>query len=347
MRLRRAVVDDDAVTPEQAIRDAGSGKLMPVYVVVGEEQFLRDRVVRAIVEAADTGVPGFNEDKFIAGDTSAEVVVTAAKTAPMMAPVRLVLVRSVERWDGKAPKGGGSPLDLLAEYVADPMPSSVMVISASKINGSRKLMKAAKKGGFAVSCTPLKRHELPRWVAGHIKAKGHPVSRAVVEAIAELAGPSMSVVVDAVERLSLYVGEGGTIDEEALAAVVTRVRQETVWALVDALAAGDFDKALSALADAYDARDRGLPLLGAVAWRVRQLVKFQSMLGRGCSRAEAAKGAGVPGFKASELERSVRQLPARKLDRWLLLLAEADLALKGSRRSGADVLATMLVEMCA
>ena len=331
------------MTPEQAIKSAAKGELAPVYVVVGPEGFLRDQVVRAIRKHADTGVPGFNEDKFNAGETSADAVVGAALHLPMMAPLRLVLLRGVDRWDKKS---GDKNLDVIASYASSPVDTTVLVIEAPKINGSRKLMKIAKKAGFVVSCEALKRRELPRWIRERAKAMGHDVNSSVADALAELSGPELGAVCDALERLSLYVGEGGTIDEAALSAVVTRVRQDTVWMLVDAVAARDLGKSLASLDDAFDTRDKGPQLIGTVAWRVRQLIKFKALLGRGASKAEAGKAAGVPGFKVSDLERTVRRLTPQKLERWLMLLGEADLAVKGSRRPGQEVLATMLVDMC-
>lgn len=333
------------MTPQEAIAAAKAGNIAPMYVVTGDEAFLRDAVISAIRAHADSGVAGFNEDRFIAGEVSGQAVVAAALHLPMMAKRRFVLVSGVERWDQKNVKG--APLDALAEYADKPPDTTVLVVSATKINGARKLIKIAKKRGFLVNCEPLARRELPRWARARAKELGHDMSSQTADALAELAGPELSSVVDAIDRLSLYVGAGAPIGEDALAAVVTRVRQETVWALVDALAERNVGKALAALSDAYDGRSAGLPLLGAVTWRVRQLLKFQAVLGRGQKSADAAKAAGVPPFRAGELERTVRKLPAAHLERWLLLLAEADLALKGSRRSGHEVLATMLVDMCA
>jgi DNA polymerase-3 subunit delta len=336
------------VTPQQAITEAREGKLQPLYLVLGEEGYLVSQVVRALRAGVDTGAAAaFNEDRFTAPEADVDQVLGAARTMPMMAPQRLVTLASLERWDNKgASRGGEHPLDALASYADDPSPTSVVVLSASKLNGSRKLVKAAKKKGFLVRCDALKRHELPKWIGQMAKSAGHPMDRGAAETLAELVGPELGPVADSLERLSLYVGRGEAIDEEAIAAIVTRVRQETVWQLVDALAMRDVGGALAALADAYDARDRGLPMLGAVTWRVRQLLKFHAALARGRSTKVAAKTAGVAPFKASELERTVRQLSGATLERWLMLLAEADLALKGSKRPGEEVLATMIVDMC-
>jgi len=222
----------------------------------------------------------------------------------------------------------------------------VLVLSATKLNGSRKLMRAAKAGGFLVSCKPLPQRQLPGWVQRRARELGHDIEPGLAELLSELVGPELATVADALERLSLFVGAGRPIDDEALEQVVTRVRRQTVWALVDCLSTRDLEGALSALRDAYDPRDRGLPLLGAIGWRVRQLIKFQSALRGGAAPRRAARAAGVPPFKAAELDRAVRALSRRKLESWLLLLAEADLALKGSRRRPADVLAATVVAMC-
>jgi DNA polymerase-3 subunit delta len=332
------------MTPEQAIREASEGRLRPVYLLLGEELYFAAEALEAIARASETGpTKGFNQEKFVAGEADVDTLLAAARTVPMMAPRRLIVVSSLERWDRPA---GAAALDQLDAYARDPVPSTVLVLLASKLHGSRKLVRQAKKDGFVVSCQTLPRRDLPAWIRRRSSDLGHPLEGDAAEALAELVGPELGPVADALERLSLYVGPKAPITEAALAAVVTRVRQETVWNLVDALGERNLGGALAALRDAYDARDAGLPLLGAIGWRVRQLLKVQGVLRRGGSPGDAAKEAGVPSFRIGETARAARAIEPRTLEHWLLLLAEADLALKGSRRGGDDVVATMLVDMC-
>jgi DNA polymerase-3 subunit delta len=346
------------VTPEEAIAEAAAGKLRPVYLVLGEERLLVDRVVHALREAvAKGGIAGFNEDKFTAGESSIGSVIGAAKMLPMMAKLRFVWVRGLDRWEKKegdddapAPTKKGkvelSPLDELAEYAKDPPSSTVMVLSAPKLHGQRRVVAAAKKNGFLVACEPLSREALPRWIAAAAREKGHPVSPEVADHLAEIAGPELGYVADAVERLSLFVGPKQPITEDAIAAVVTRVRQSSVWELLDAVTRRNTAAALAILADVFDPRDGGLKLLGAVAWSVRQLVKFDSALRTGADPREAAQRAGMPPFKAQDAARTVKSVPPGTLPSWLRLLAETDLALKSSRRGPQAILEAMLIEMC-
>lgn len=351
------------MTPDEAIAEAAAGKLRPVYLVLGEERLLVDRVIQSLREAAQKGgIAGFNEDKFTAGEAQIGAILGACRMLPMMAPRRFVMVRGLDRWEkkegeddapakasaaGKKARPEQSPLDELADYTKDPPPSTVLVLVSPKLHGQRRLVTAAKKGGFLVSCEPLSRDALPGWIDKAAREKGHRISPEVADLLAEIAGPELGYVADAVERLSLYAGKGQPITEDAVAAVVTRVRQSSVWELIDEVGRRNTARALAVLADVFDPRDGGLRLLGALAWSIRQLVKFDSALRTGSDPREAAQRAGMAPFKANEAARTVKSLRPGTLPSWLRLLAETDLALKGSRRPAQAVLETMLIEMCA
>ena len=93
------------MTPEQAIAEAKAQNLRPIYLVIGEESYLEAEVLAALKSAALVGgVPGLNEDKFVAGEVDVEKVLAAARTLPMLGKRRLVVVRSLERWE---PREGG------------------------------------------------------------------------------------------------------------------------------------------------------------------------------------------------------------------------------------------------
>ncbi len=347
------------MTPEAVLKKARAGELLPVYLVSGEERFLRDQMVaelRSLCLAG--GLADFNEDRFTAGDVDVDKVLGAARTVPMMAKRRFVLVRSVERWEtaagdddapseaaGAKSKLTATPLDKLAHYAADPVPTTCVVLVAAKLDGRRKLTATAKKQGFLVSCDPLGQRELAAWIVARASERGNAIGAEVADFLAEIAGPELAYVSDAVERLALYVGVGQPITEAAVSECVVRVRTADTWALVDAVSKRDLATSLKILAEVYDPRDRGLPLLGALAWSIRGLAKFQVASAAGASVDEAARRAGQP-YKARELASKVKAFRPRELERWLLVLAETDISLKSSRRPADAILEDMLTRLC-
>lgn len=333
------------MTPDEAVAQARNERLFPVYLLAGEERLIRDQVVEELRKSAlGRGVPEFNEDKFTAGEVSAETVIAAARTVPLMANRRFVVVRAAERWDTP---DAASPSDAIAAYASAPCNSTCLVVVASKVDGRRKLTQVARREGFFVACDPIDPRALPGWITSRFAAKGHSIDRSVAELLAALTGPDLSSVDDAIERLSLYAGPAQPIDEEIVGVCVARVRTADTWALVDAVRERDLSRALRTLADAYDPRERGLPLLGALAWSVRQLARAQAAVSAGHSPEEAARRAGVfqPG-RARELAAKLRSVTSKEVERWMLVLAETDLALKSSRRPPDAILEEMLTRLC-
>lgn len=337
------------MTPDQAVREARERKLRPVYLLVGSEHRLQSDVLAALREAAmEGGVPGLNDDHWVAGEVGVEQVLAGARTLPMLSPRRLVVVRSLERWEPKeGAKSKDEPLDRLADYVKDPSPTSVLVLLADKLDKRRRLMTTAHKAGCVVACEPLSRDALPGWIQRAASERGNRLEPGVADLIAELAGPDLAPVADAVERLCLYAGAGAVISEDHVGECLVRLRPASVWELVDAVGRREIGPALATLHDVYDPQDRGIRLVGLLAWSARQLLKFESASRAGLSPEESAKRAGAPPFKARELSRRVQRIPRTDLERWLETLASVDLALKGgSKRSPKAVLEHAVIELC-
>ena len=333
------------MTPEQALAEARSGELRPVYLIVGDEPYFERQVVTELKRAAlADAVPGLNDEHLQAGEVPVERVLSAARTLPMMAKRRLVIVRGLERWeprdgqeegkDEKESKGKERepPLDRLLEYAKAPSPTTVLVLIGGGLDKRRRLVTQARTLGFLVSCEPLDRASLPAFVQKRVQSLGARIATETADVVAELTGPELSQVVDAVDRLCLFVGPDGEITEDVVAECVVRLRPSTVWELVGAVGRRDLGAALRALNEVYDPADRGLRLLGVLAWSTRQLVKFDAAQRAGASPNEAAARAGAPPFKARELAAQLKGLETADLERFILRLAELDGDLKGGSK---------------
>jgi len=339
------------MTPEQAIREAQEQKLRPVYLLVGEERHLEGKVVQALKSAATAGgIPGLNEDQIQAQDADVEAALAAARTLPMMAKRRFVLVRGLEHWEpreGADGKDKTNALDRLVEYAEAPSPSTTLVLLGGSLDKRRKLYTTARKDGWMVNCEALSRADLPGYIERAARERGNPLEAGVADLIAELAGPELGPVTDALERCCLYAGAGVTVSEDVVAECVVRLRTKTVWELVSAVSQRDPGAALSALDEVYDPQDRGLRLVGLLAWSTRQMLRFESAVADGASPNDAAVRAGAPPFKARELADQVKRIARPDLERWLETLAELDYALKGgSKRPAKSVLEHGILKLC-
>jgi DNA polymerase-3 subunit delta len=319
----------------------------PVVLVLGAEQYFQSQVWHTVRAAVLKGtVPGLNEDIFVATETPVDSIISTIRTLPMLAKRRLVAVRQIERWETNA-KGSADALDRIAQYAAEPVSSTVLVLSGSKIDGRKRLASLAKKGNWLVSCEPIARAGIGNFIATKAKQASVRVSASAAELIAEVVGTDLAAISDAIERLCLFVGADGVIDEDTVGTCLVRIKTSTVWELVGAIGRRDLGRALAALDAVYDPRDRGLPIVGTMAWSARQLLRFEAALRNGKSPTEAAQVSGAPPFRANELADQCKRLSRPDLERWLEAISEVDLALKGaSKRQPKAVLEHAVLSLC-
>ena len=320
---------------------ASKGSLDPVYVLVGTERLLIERVVDAVRKVVDSmGVPGFNVEVFDGKGLDAARVISAARTLPMMADTRLVLLRHV---DAMTPTEQTN----LAEYLDDPSDSTCFLATATKLDGRAKLAKAAKKKGYLIEARPLRGAELREFIRAEATAREHNIAPQAIEALLDAVGDDLAAIDDAMERLSLFVGAGQRIDAEAVMMCVTRIRVESIWSLVDAIGLKDRRKGIAAAQSLLDDREPPLRLLAMVARQLRIVARMREALSEGLRPQEAAKRAGAPPFKAGDLTESARRFTADSLGQAFTLIAETDRALKGSKRPPDVILQDAVLELCA
>lgn len=330
---------------QSLLADARAGRWPTVAVLVGSERFLADRAARLLKKAVvGDGPSGFNDDVFHGPQVVAQRVIGAARTLPMMAQARYVLIRDAE--DIPA-----AELEALAGYVAAPSPSTCVVMVAEKLDGRSKLAKAAKSAGAWIDCEPLKGALLERFVLGEAKRRGHAIDGAAGSALIDAIGNDLAALDDAIERLSLYVGgapggKGAPIDLAAVEASVVRIRVDSIWAVVDAVAARRTSVALQAVGSMLADREPPLRILAMLARQLRMVAKAKQALAEGLRGPEMARYAGALPFKARDLEASAKKFDDRALRAAFRALAEADLALKGSKRPGEVVIEETVLALC-
>ena len=324
-----------------ALKEAERNELRPIYALVGTETALIERAVSALRKAAvgEGGIPGFNEDVLHGRETDGASVAGAASTLPMMAERRFVLVRHMDQMK--------ADLDALSEYVKAPNPSTCLVMTATKLNGSTKLAKALKKGGFRFDANPLKGGALVDYVVDEAKRSGHSIGKDAAYALTESIGSDLAALSDAVTRLGFYVGAGQRIDVKAVEACITRVRVDSIWQLVDAVGLRKTDQALAAASSLLADREPPLRILAMIARQLRMVGKMRDGLASGMSDGEAAKSAGAPPFKARELKEAARRFNLVDLTHAFEVLAETDHLLKGSKQPGAVVLEHAVLQLCS
>ena len=314
-----------------------------VALLLGDDGYLRDAAMRAIEKSVvEPALRDFNVERFTAGECPVSNVISAARMAPMMAARRLVAVRSLERWEAD---GAAANLDVLSDYAKEAVDTTCLVLLAERMHGSRRLVTLAKKEGWHVDCMQLPEDQVAQVVTQMGELRQKKLSPALARALVERVGCDLATLEDAVERMSLFAGsEEPSLSQTHMLATVVRLQQGDTWDLVAAVGTRDAGAALVAFANSFEPKDRGLPLVGALAWSLRQLLRVHEGVAQGMAPDAAARAAGAYSpQKSRELVSTAKRFSRAELSEFLCTLAVVDRELKGAKRSPRSIIESALL----
>lgn len=331
----------------EAMAEIESGKFRPVYLVWGEEAFLREEFVRALKQAAvPPETADFNYHVLEPGPDQLEQALILCQTQPFFARQRLVVVKDYpgllpprrkaaggEEEDGAGEKpAAGRADEALLEYLKAPVRSSILLFLAESVDSRRKLAKAILAAGGGVECRVLKAEDATMWAQRRAQAKGKRLTSQAALLLVERVGPDLRLLDGEIEKLCLYVGEAREIGPRDVEALVPDMVETEIYRLTEAVMLKQRKRALELLERCLRQVDHPLQLLVALTNKFRQVLQVKALVERRLPRNEGASLLHMRPYAYQKMTEHVAAIRREEVLRALERLLEADLAIK----SGAD-----------
>jgi len=256
----------------------------------------------------------WREDRIDGAGSTGEAVADAARTYSFAGGPRLVVVADSDAL--KEP-------DALAAILGPPRSiadlPSVCVLLAKGLDERKRLSKALLAGAAVVECEPVAEVDREAWISHLAAAKGVALGADVVDRLRVLEPWTLDGVAREIEKFVICSETGHSREaREALAAGTSGPAAELY---LRAIFERDRAAAIRAVAGFADRPEESFPLLGLLAWNVRQLALFSAT-----GRTDR-----VPPFAADRL-RSWRPLwKMAETLRFQRALGELDFGLKQTR----------------
>ena len=297
-----------ALTREQLKKELEAGKLRPVYVLYGEETYLRDNAAKVIAQSAfsEGDFRDFNDDQFsLNTPENISIALAAANQLPMMASRRVVRISEV-RVSTSAMKDTlkEDAEDVLAQYLSNSNPSSIVVFVVDELNGSRKLGKLLKSQTGAVEFSAPDETVIRELSVNVFKRAQVTIEPLALRRLVELVGCDARRITIESNKLVTASLPARTVNIELVEALVRNTRGRSNFDFANHLLAGRNSDAVKALEKVLSDGEEPLALLGALSW------KFRDELKRSGS--------------------SIRTAKDDRLAKALIRIAETDLAIKTS-----------------
>jgi DNA polymerase-3 subunit delta len=319
----------------------GRGEIDPVYCLSGE-RYLVDAALAAIrgaVLAAAGAAASFNHDSYELKESGLGPALATARTLPMMAKRRLVIGKGIDELKSEQ-------LEPLIAYVEDPNPAACLVLVAEKVDVRLRGITALRKAGYLHVFAPLRDRELAGWLRAEARARKLTLEAEAATALAELAGPELGRLSQALEQLSLYTGGGRPITVDDVEDLVSETRARSIFELTKTIGAGDVAGALRLLANMLRNREPPLRIEFMLARQLRQIWRAKELAAAGAPRNEIAGAVGINPYFLDDVLVPARRMSAAVLARSFERLYVADQALKSSRVD-PEVIVSRLVQSLA
>jgi DNA polymerase III delta subunit len=257
-----------------------SGAPDSLYLIQGEDEVEKSALAHEFEALVEEGLRPFNVERVHAGDLTTgdrlaagvASLAAAARTLPMMAPRRVVLVFQAEALlvPRRESEAATRALDDLEGLFREPEPQTTIVLVAGALDRRSRMYKLLTRQATIILCGVIEDlADAERWVKARIAAANMEIAPAAARLLAERCGTDVKRLRNDVERLVLYALGQKSVSLNDVREIAGPASLQDDWAMTNAIEAGDGGNALRQLAMMVEAGAPPEKVLGQLGWLVR------------------------------------------------------------------------------
>ena len=312
------------------IRDLKNGEYAPLYIISGEESYLKEYYLRELRQkVVDPAFADFNLIEFEGKGLSVEQLTEAIDSYPAMSEKKLIIVSDFDLF--KPPAGFS---DVLPGILSD-LPEYVCLVFyydvlEGKPDKRTKLYKTLEKTACFAEFSHQEERELVAWLERRARALGCSIAPEDATYMIFLCGNSMTNLAGEMEKAAAHTTTG-VIKKYNIDAVCSPVLDAVVFDLTDAITAGKFDRAVALVGDLIAQKNNEVMIFTTITRHIQRLyaAKLCAEARGGEKQLMEMLGSKSP-YYARQIQNAARRVPLSWLRKAASLCSKTDSALKGS-----------------
>ena len=270
--------------------DIKKGSFRPVYLLYGEEDYLKKQYGKKLKQALSSEGDTMNTGIFEGKQINPEELIDLAETLPFFAEHRLILVENSGFFK--------SSCDKLADYMKQIAPAACFVFVEDEVDKRSKMYKAVKGAGRAVEFPRQKEDLLTRWILTRLKRENKKITQPVMQLFLETAGTDMENIDKELEKLFCYTLGRDVITEEDVKAVCVGQTDGRIFDMVNHIAEQRQKQALELYYDLLALKEPPMRILFLVARQFQNLLLAKELRSQGYDSRAISARLGIPEFAA-------------------------------------------------
>lgn len=324
--------------------DLKSGTFRPLYVLAGEDTLRAEQVVERIRRDA-LGEQGAAFNYHVLQGDQADIgrVLQQAFSLPMFAGRQVIWVKHADRL-----LAGQEAQDRFEAYAQKPVPETILILSAEKVDRRKKWVKACSDGGFLFDFSPPTGEALVQWVVKAARKEGLPLGPQEAGVLCDLVGNDLMSLKSEIDKLALLAEDRGSpLDAREIAGIIMDQAALEGYEITANLAPGHAAEVLRTWFRLQEWGRTAYEIAPLVLARVRRGALLDACRRAGWSDQEIGAATAQNPWSFRYYEPMVRGLGPAGLRRALAAALACDRALKSSPLKPDIILEKTIASLCA
>jgi DNA polymerase-3 subunit delta len=210
----------------------------------------------------------FNVERIYGGEVKVDELIDLARTLPMMAPRRVIVVAEAEKllMPKRESKATDEDQERLEAFIEAAPAHATVVFVCSALDQRRRVIKLLLKVAHVVDCGTIESEaDAQRWVKARAAREKVSLEPAAAAELVARAGLDIARLRAGLDRLTLYAAGQATITaDDVRQAVSAGPEAQADWGIANAIQRNDVREALRELGLAFESGDVAVKILGQI-----------------------------------------------------------------------------------
>ena len=315
-----------------------------IYLFTGtSEIFIKNRMNRII--------QSFNKYeytiiKYDMETTSLSTVLSDAITVPFLEELKIIILKN-PKFLTKSATSTKDEIKAMLKYLKSPCDSTLLIIDATNtvINQSNEIYKMLKNVARIIDYPDPEEIELKGWIVRSFDANGIDIKDDALTLLLEYIGDDQARLSQEIDKLSSYVGKGGTIRKEDIKLLVPKNINNEIYLLIKAIINHDLALTNQIYANLITHTKDSLSIFSLISNKFKELLSTYRLLKYGYSQSDIAKFYNVSTGKAYYIVQEARAFKLSDLEFYIDKLAELDYQIKSGKLDKTIGLELLLLKL--
>ena len=323
-------------------KDIREGSYDKVYLVWGEEDFLRDYYVNALIEKVlDKDFADFNFKQYTTKKCDTDEIEAFFASYPFMSEKKIVYIKD----SGMLQKASEEDKKFWQKFLKELPDFAIVIFSEKALNKKNGIYKLINSD-FTCDEFPLqKRPDLISWVIRYFSSHEKNINNECADYLIECCSESMYILKSEIDKLAYYKKNAKIITKEDIDACACKVPESRVFKMIDDILEGRIKEAGEKLTELKLLKEEPIALCGAVFSKYSMFRK-EKLLSKTMSAKEIAYKTGQKDFFVNMHLKQISKISLEQLDEVINCCQRLDYRIKSGLSDPWTEFEILFATMC-